>query len=169
MHATLAAFVDELEKIAAAHGLSNIPKHREGRRPISVDKLLLKEKDGTLYKRADSQGNSQPVRGAGADDPGAAQPPRRRGEVLTKTPNISSESEKLGEVLRGEVSPFPTGDTSYSGYIEAKKPRKKGDVPTQDNVNVVDRYDGRGEATTVHGLAQNSNSIGAFNSPAEHS
>ena len=52
---------------------------------------------------------------------------------------------------------------------EAKRPRKKGDVPTQDDINSVDRYDQRSNATTVTGLGQSSSGIGAMNQPSEHS
>lgn len=46
------AFADELEKMAISRGRLNVPKARSGRRSMSVDTLLRKEKDGTLYKNA---------------------------------------------------------------------------------------------------------------------
>lgn len=183
----LVGFLDELEKISAAHGRMRLSKSRSGRRPISVSRLLKKEKDGTLWKGAsllealnnaydryyreaglkvaDSQGNPQDVRGSGADDPGAAKLPRRLGEVPTKEPN-TPQSAKLGTV-RGDVSPLPVGEAPNANP-EARKPRKKGDVPSLDDVNAVDRYDGRDSATTVHGLGQSSSNIGAMNHPTEH-
>ena len=174
----LAGFLDETAKIAAAHGRAHV-KVRAGRRPISVHKLLEKEKGGNLYKKADSQGSPQDVRGSGADDPGAASPPRRPGDVSTRGPTTDM-SQKTGSAFADEflkialvpgantqTPPFPTAEEPYLN-AEAKKPRKKGDVPSKEDENVVDRFDGRGSATTVTGLGQHSTGIGAFNSPAEH-
>ena len=48
------AFVDEI-KTAASQGRLTVPKSRSGRRPMSVDTLLRKEKDGTLYKASEYQ------------------------------------------------------------------------------------------------------------------
>jgi len=47
----LTSFVDEI-KTAASQGRLTVPKSRSGRRPMSVDTMLRKEKDGTLYKEA---------------------------------------------------------------------------------------------------------------------
>ncbi len=44
------AFYDELEKIAASVRRMQVPKGRSGRRSMSVDTLLRKEKDGTLFR-----------------------------------------------------------------------------------------------------------------------
>ena len=44
------AFYDELEKIAASVRRMQVPKGRAGRRSMSVDTLLRKEKDGTLFR-----------------------------------------------------------------------------------------------------------------------
>lgn len=46
------AFLDELEKIAISKGLLRIPQSRKGRRPMHVETLLKKEKDGTLFKES---------------------------------------------------------------------------------------------------------------------
>jgi len=51
-----AAFLDELAKIAFADSHMAIPKSREGRRPIAVDKLLDKDRAGELYKKGGSKG-----------------------------------------------------------------------------------------------------------------
>jgi hypothetical protein len=60
-----------------------------------------------------------------------------------------------------------TGPGVYA--TPANKMKRKGDVPTKEkDPSAVDRLDGRGEATTVTGLAQNSNNIGAIGSGAEH-
>jgi hypothetical protein len=199
--------VDELEKISASHGLTEVSKSRTGVRPISVDNLIKKHNAGTLYKqkKADSQGNPQDVRGSGADDPGAAQPPKRPGQVPTKDPTNIPMQAKTG-MVPGAVTqtlPVTTGEDMRAGNNTAPKPGyvptqanmdtaspdgritqppgrlitndqsarkpKKGNTPTADSdMNKVDRYDQRDNATTVTGLAQNSSGIGAFNSPAEH-
>lgn len=44
------AFFDELEKIAASFRRMQVPKGRSGRRSMSVDTMLKKEKDGTLFR-----------------------------------------------------------------------------------------------------------------------
>ena len=130
----LSAFVDELAKIASAHGRMHVPKAREGRRPISVSTLLEKDKKGTLFKRADSQGNPQDVRGDSVDDPGAARPPRRRGEVPSEgTGNIpvgEKTGGKLAYRLADTTQPFTSGEEPTISP-ETRKPRQPGDVPTQ--------------------------------------
>lgn len=45
-----AAFLDELRKIAACKARMTVPQTRRDRRPMSVDTMLKKEKDGTLFK-----------------------------------------------------------------------------------------------------------------------
>lgn len=45
------AFLDELEKIAASFKSLHVSKSRSGRRSMSVDTLLRKEKDGTLFRQ----------------------------------------------------------------------------------------------------------------------
>lgn len=144
--AQLHGFLDELGKVAASHGRMKLPKERKGRRPMSVTTLLRREKDGTLYKEADAQGGPQPVRGSGADDPGSATLPKRRGETPTCGPMVE-QGEKTGRfITRAEL------------LEEARRamnpPSKKNDP------NHVDRMDGRGEATTITGLAQRSADIG---------
>jgi len=60
-----------------------------------------------------------------------------------------------------------TGPGIYA--TPANKMKRKGDVPTKEkDPSAVDRLDGRGEATTITGLAQNSADIGASNQPPEH-
>jgi hypothetical protein len=44
------AFVEEFEKISASRERMNVPKTRSGRRSMSVDTLLRKEREGTLFK-----------------------------------------------------------------------------------------------------------------------
>lgn len=133
----LAGFLDELEKIASAHGRMHVPKERKGRRSMTVTTLLRKEKDGTLFKKS----YTADVRASGADDPGAAPAKKHSGDVPTKGPNADL-SQKTG-MLRGA--------TALSG-----DPKKK---LTKDDLDRVDRMDGRAEAATVFGSgAQSSDS-----------
>jgi hypothetical protein len=167
---TAAAFLDELQKIAFADSHMELTKSREGRRPISVDKLLDKDKRGELYKAADSQGNPQDTAAGSVDDPGAAKAKKSPGDTATRGEMIPLEQKYgalQGSVFAEGASPVPVGE-SPNMNPEAKKPRKKGDVPSMDDVNAVDRYDQRENATTVTGLGQNSSGIGAFNQPGEH-
>lgn len=45
------AFLDELRKLAASKNRLSVPKARSGRRSLSVQTLLKKDKDGTLFKK----------------------------------------------------------------------------------------------------------------------
>lgn len=114
-------FLDELEKIAVSKHRLDVAQSRKGRRPLKVETLLRKEKDGTLYKKAQFYAPAQPF-SAGTPDPG-----------------------------------------------EARRPKKKGDVPSKDDTETVHRSDQRESAATVTGLGQPLNNIGATNTPAEHS
>ncbi len=151
---TLYGFLDELEKIASAHGRMEVSKTRSGRRPISVHKLLEKDKKGTLYKKADSEGNPEPVRGAGDDDLGAAKPPKHKGDLPTLGHDGVPVEQKLGAALFTSFShaiknasyrltdttmPFLTGGSTSMSGPEATKPRQAGEVPSQDPYIGVDR------------------------------
>lgn len=144
----LEAFVDELEKIATSHGRMRLPKERKGRRPMSVTTLLRKEKDGTLFKESDAQGRPESVRGAGADDPGAAALPRRLNDGPTRGSMVDTEAKTGG--LLGAVN------RAYERYYN----RPVHPVSKKNDLEHVDRMDGRGEATTITGLAQRTADIG---------
>lgn len=64
------------------------------------------------------------------------------------------------------AQPFSVGPADPA---EARRPKKKGDVPSKEDGDVVQRGDQRDSVTTVHGLGQSSTNIGAVNHPAEHS
>lgn len=118
---------------------------------MSVTTLLRKEKDGTLYKEADAQGNPQPFRGSGADDPGAATLPKRTGETPTRGPMVVQD-EKTGSLLDVVSRVF---DARMNRPLRFVNPPSKKNDP-----NAVDRMDGRGEATTIIGQAQRAADIG---------
>ena len=138
----LSGFLDELEKIAAAHGRMVVSKGRSGRRPISAAKLLAKDKKGKLFKKADAAGSPQDVRGDAGDDPEAAKLPKRQGEVPTRGANIP-EDAKTGSVsvMGGDPNPFPTGATPAAPPGKLRLP---GEVPSQDNI-ATDEPNGRVE------------------------
>lgn len=52
---TQAALLDELHKIAASRGRMTVAQSRAGKRPMSVETLLRKEKDGSLFKEGMTQ------------------------------------------------------------------------------------------------------------------
>jgi hypothetical protein len=117
---TRAALFDELQKIAVSNNrLDATTKSRSGTRPISVDTLLKKDKEGTLYKESGDWAASPVEVSVGRSDPAAA-----------------------------------------------RRPRRKGDVPTQDDTNVVDRSDGKDNTTTVTGVGSTFNNISAVGNSA---
>lgn len=119
------AFRDELEKIAISRGRLNVvAQERKGTRPISVDKLLKKEKDGTLVK---GTGNETKVAFAGSSVPFSA----------------------------GAADP-----------AEARIAKKKGEVPSKEDMDVPSREDGRGNAATTMGQGQTFNNIAATGNSA---
>lgn len=63
---TLQAFRNELLKLSAARSRMTVAQSRVGRRPMRVDTMLQKEKDGTLYKAAGAMGTTGSSDGAPA-------------------------------------------------------------------------------------------------------
>lgn len=55
----LSSFLAELEKLSASKGRLAIPKSRSGRRPISVSKMLEKDKANTLFKKQSNDNGVQ--------------------------------------------------------------------------------------------------------------
>ena len=87
----LHACSDELLKLAAARARMTVPQSRIGRRPMRVDTMLRKEKDGTLYKQAGAMTSTGSSDGAPGvmpfEDPtspsGRARLKKKRGEVAS--------------------------------------------------------------------------------------
>jgi hypothetical protein len=123
----LAGFLDELEKISSSHGRMRVPKERKGRRPMTVTTLLRKEKDGTLFKDA----YVADVRASGADDQGAAPAKRQPGDVPSKGSNVDMDQK--------------------TGMLRDLRPGEQKKKVTRDDLERVDRMDGRGEAATISG------------------
>jgi hypothetical protein len=75
------------------------------------------------------------------------------------------KKDKEGTLFKkSNVEPFAAGPVDPG---EARKPKKRGEVPSREDQDVVRREDGREAATTVTGIGQSFGNIGAFNSPAE--
>jgi hypothetical protein len=95
---------------------------------------------------------------------------RKGRRPMTVTTLLKKEKEgtlyKHGQFY-APAQPFSTGPADPA---EARRPKKKkGDVPSKEDGDVVHRADQRDSATTVTGLGQSSTNIGAVNHPAEHS
>jgi hypothetical protein len=97
-----AAFLDELEKIAASLRRLNIPKTRVGRRPISVAKFLAKDQAGHLFRK--HAGVSSYTEGY--IDPGAYKKPRKKGEVPSKEDNEIVTRQEDGREMTATTPPL---------------------------------------------------------------
>lgn len=133
-----AAFLDELEKIAVSRErLRVVAPDRRGTRPISVDNFLKKEKDGTLYKETGSKNKV-----AGYFEYAL----QKKAADWATTPV---------EVEAGPVDPNA-----------ARRLRRKGDVPSVEDPDAINRFDGRENATTTTGAGSTFNNIGAAGNSA---
>jgi hypothetical protein len=120
--ASLASFTDELEKIAAAAGLTHVPKTRTGRRPISVDALLEKDKDGEWLRKKAGRPSPEDRKKIAADIVArirAAAAPR--------------ESDKLADAAG---NPQDVRGDSVDDPGAAPLPKRRGEVPTKDPGNI---------------------------------
>ena len=82
MRQDLIELVRERYKLAASKSTMQIGNARAGRRPMSVDTLLRKEKEGTLYKRTEAIKNASQE--AGVTLPGGLGAPFAKGRLRTK-------------------------------------------------------------------------------------
>lgn len=104
-----AAFLDELEKIAAASHMLRHSKSRVGRRPMRVGTLLKKEKDGEIYKHGGdgSVGNVVPF--SDTDAPGvtgrAAQAPKSPNDVPSREDGRENAGTKIPGTGRFVLAP----------------------------------------------------------------
>lgn len=142
-----AAFLDELDKIAVAHGRMTVSKTRSGRRSISVGTMLKKEKEGELYK---TTGDANKI---------AARLPDGSGFF---TATVGKKKEKSSQFY-GQSVPFSVGVGQPMGP-EARKPRKKGDVPSREDMDELPKWeDRRGSAATVPGTGTTIGEVGVSN------
>ncbi len=96
------AFLDELEKIAVSKDRMQVPQARAGRRPLSVDTLLKKEKDGTLYKHT---GDQSKIAGAvPPPGPNPAKGNKKKWELVSKEEGDHDLASGLGAVLYDVVT-----------------------------------------------------------------
>jgi|SRR5690606_10417785 len=77
-----AAFLDELQKIAASKGSLNRLQLRIGRRPISVDKLLQRDKEGKLFKKLSGARRKAELPSRDGSDPNGGGQVREEGRDL---------------------------------------------------------------------------------------
>lgn len=121
--------MDELEKIAAAKQLLTVGKLRVNVRPLRVDTLLRKEKDGTLWKTGSSVGNL--VRTAEGDPKaeGLQRPATYVRDPVTEIPTR--------EDSRDHVSVLPL----LSQFSQAPAPSE--DVPTTKRATALAALTGR--------------------------
>ena len=110
---TLAAFADEVEKIAAALGRWSVSKTRAGKRPLRVLTMLRKDREGSLLKHS---GVIDVL--SGAPDPGAARPPRRKGEV----PSREDQEAGTRREDRREFAATILSPTAVVGDVGANNP-----------------------------------------------
>jgi hypothetical protein len=143
------AFLDELEKIAVSRERLRLVAHdRRGTRPISVDNFLKKEKDGTLYKETGS-----------------------KSKVASVTNAVLAAYDRYFEyALQKKAGDFAgTPVAVEAGTVDPNavhRGRRKGEVPSMDDTEAVNRSDGRENATTTTGQGSTFNNIGATGNSA---
>ena len=103
------AFLDELEKVAVSRHLMRVAQSRKGRRPMRVDTLLRKEKEGTLYKRTIAPAIEDPL-----DPKTAGVLDSARGALSRGVSNVAGAAERKGlsgaaTALRASNAPIETG------------------------------------------------------------
>jgi hypothetical protein len=90
---TAQSFCEEFAKLSASRERMTVSQSRSGRRPISVEKLLKKDKDGTLFKGSSS--TSAFYNGLVLDPTvrPAMLPKRRQGDVPTRDDTVDVKTE----------------------------------------------------------------------------
>lgn len=102
------SFLDELEKIAAARKRMTVAQSRQGRRPMRVDTMLKKDKEGTLYKAADA-GSEQARLEYQEMEPGKltgrmAVPQNKKGDVPSREDIVSKpRAENRQDITRASL------------------------------------------------------------------
>jgi hypothetical protein len=154
------------------------PPMRRGELPAEVKSTTMSTKEGSMMgafydevcKIATVPGAPGSVNPFNTGENALATPETRQHPSPGDIPTQDQSSNIVGrtEVAGPQIS-TATGVTEKQ-YVPGKgQVQRRGDVPGMPkDPSAVDHMDGRGEATTVTGLAQNSAGIGAFTSPAEH-
>lgn len=122
MRQDLLELVREHYKYAVAKGNLQLANSRSGRRPMSVDTLLRKEKDGTLYKSTEVIKKANPE--SGVPLPGTlAQPDQRQKKPpssrITPLNYEPSYSENTGN---DHVRPFAETEKEVLGEVVTEQP-----------------------------------------------
>jgi len=78
----------------------------------------------------------------------------------------TGDQNKIAADVGGPVLPFLAGPYDPG---EARRPKKRGEVPSKDDPDMVDLRDTRDATTITPGVGQSLNNIGATNSPSERS
>jgi hypothetical protein len=113
-----AAFLDELEKIAASSKLLRHGKSRIGKRPMRVSTLLRKDKEGEIYKHGEgSMGNVVPF--SDEDAPGvtgrAAQAPKSPNDVPSREDGRENAGTKIPGTGRSVLAPAASNSPEEHG------------------------------------------------------
>lgn len=137
-HVVLDAFFDEFWKLAASKERWNVPKTRSGRRSMSVDTLLRKDKDGTLYKQTEHAHGRLKVP---ADEEKAA------GEIIRAScgDELEYKLRKAGlwkEEPKGKLAAAATeqANATFQEFdpknttVTPPVVRKRGDGPSRDDI-----------------------------------
>ena len=155
----------------ADEGAAKPPKH-PGELPPEAKSTTLSTKEGGVFDELEkiatvpgAMGSVNPM--TTGENPLYGPETRQRpspGDIPTQdnNQNLVNRTERPG--------PQVSTATGAKPYVpRGNQVQRRGDVPGMPkDPSAVDHMDGRGEATTVTGLAQNSTGIGAFQSPAEH-
>lgn len=145
-----------------------VSQSRSGRRPISVSKLLKKEKDGTLYKfDAHVKENDEEKKAGGCVLPDGS------GffvGTVGKKDHPKSEEKKTAERFAKAASSIGLPSVSYLDADtdvarSAKRPKRKGDIPSREDVQTRGALDGRENATVIPGTGTQLTEVGATCTP----
>jgi len=125
----------EIRKVSSAVGKMHVSQSRVGRRPISVENLLDRDREGTLLRSH------------------------------IKPPPI--EEEKKASSFGTPVVAYASADTDLPAV--AKKPRKKFELPSREDVEYYTVGDRRSDQATIPGSGTQLVDIGTTATPGgEH-
>lgn len=115
----------------------HVPQTRVGRRSISVDNLLKKDKEGKLFRNAPKE---EKIAGAGVGNAGTS---------INMSPAVSVSTEYTAGPLTG---------------AEARPRKRKGDPPSREDVETHYVLDGRSnQGTAIPGTGTQWTDVGAAN------
>lgn len=118
----------------------HVSQTRSGRRSISVDNLLRKDKEGKLFRDAPKPDAETKVAGSGVGNAGSS--------INFNSPAVSYSPEYTAGPITG---------------AEARPKRKKGEPPSREDVETRSTQDGRGNMQTIPGTGTQWTDVGAAN------